>query len=132
VAPEEQRLPETLLAATSSEKIHYPAGVVPASVGSRFEREAPAVSAPVSSPDARGGAPAVLGLSARQALSLLARHGLDAVFEGSGFVVAQDPPPGAPLRPGMTCRLTLAEPAAAPAPGRGRRAEDLSSPPPAP
>ena len=152
VAPEEQRLPETLLAARSPEKIHYPAGVVPASARSEFEHEVPpppAVPAPSAAwPDARaaspgapaaspaavapGGAPSALGLSARQALSLLARHGLDASFEGSGFVVAQDPPPGAPLRPGMTCRLTLAEPAAAPAPGLGRRAEELPSPPPAP
>ena len=145
VAPEEQRLPETLLAARSPEKIHYPAGVVPASARSEFEREVPpppAVPAPsaaspapfAASPAAvaPGGAPSALGLSARQALSLLARHGIDASFEGSGFVVAQDPPPGAPLRPGMTCRLTLAEPAAAPAPGLGRRAEELPSPPPAP
>lgn len=145
VAPEEQRLPETLLAARSPEKIHYPAGVVPASVRSEFEREVPpppaapapstASPSPVTASQAAvapGGAPSALGLSARQALSLLARHGLDASFEGSGFVVAQDPPPGAPLRPGMTCRLTLAEPAAAPAPGLGRRAEELPSPPPAP
>ena len=132
VAPEEQRLPETLLAASRrSEKIHYPAGVVPASARSLFDSDAtvPAPASPASSP---GGAPSTLGLSARQALALLARHGIDASFEGSGFVVTQDPPPGAPLRPGMTCKLFLAEPAAAPAPGLERRVEEPPSPPPAP
>lgn len=131
VAPEEQRLPETLLASNPSERIHYPAGVFPASVRSVSE---PAASTAPASPAAAvaGGAPSALGLSARQALALLARHGIDARFEGSGFVVGQDPPPGAPLRPGMTCKLSLAEPAAAPAPGLERRAEEISSPPPAP
>ncbi len=128
VAPEEQRLPETLLASRSSEKIRYPAGVVPASVRSAFEAETPVP--PAATAPAPGGAPSALGLSARQALALLARHGIDARFEGSGFVILQDPPPGVPIRPGTTCRLLLAEPAAAPAPGE-RRAE-VSSPPPAP
>lgn len=132
VAPEEQRLPETLLASTPSERIHYPAGVVPASVRSAFEPE-PTVSATAPPPPAvRGGAPFALGLSARQALALFARRGIDARFEGSGFVVVQDPPPGAPIQPGTTCRLLLAEPAAAPAPELERRAEEVSSPPPAP
>jgi cell division protein FtsI (penicillin-binding protein 3) len=132
VAPEEQRLPETLLASNPSEKIHYPAGVVPASVRSAFEPEPSAPAPAPPTPAVRGGAPSALGLSARQALALFARQGIDARFEGSGFVVIQDPPPGAPIRPGTTCRLILAEPAAAPAPGLERRAEELSSPPPAP
>jgi membrane peptidoglycan carboxypeptidase len=132
VAPEEQRLPETLLASNPSERIHYPAGVVPASVRSVFQPETPATAPAAPTAAVAGGAPSALGLSARQALALLARHGIDARFEGSGFVVGQDPPPGAPLRPGMTCKLLLAEPAAAPAPGLERRAEEIPSPPPAP
>jgi len=128
VAPEEQTLPEALLA-SGPERIHYPAGVVPASARPAFEPEESAPPAPA----AAGGTPSALGLSARQALSLFARHGIDARFEGSGFVVLQDPPPGAPIRPGTTCRILLAEPAAAPpAPGLERRAEELASPPPAP
>jgi membrane peptidoglycan carboxypeptidase len=132
VAPEEQRLPETLLAANRSEKVHYPAGVVPASVRPLFESDPTDSAAAPTAPTVAGGAPSALGLSARQALALFARHGIDASFEGSGFVVTQDPPPGAPLRPGMVCRLQLAEPAAAPAPGVERRAEEPPSPPPAP
>jgi stage V sporulation protein D (sporulation-specific penicillin-binding protein) len=45
VAPEEQRLPETVLASTSNEKIHYPQGVVPASVRSITD-PAPSLSLP--------------------------------------------------------------------------------------
>ena len=138
VGPEEQRLPETLLASTSTEKIHYPEGIIPASVHSTVEPSAGPLLPPVEPPSAAtpDGIPSAIGLSARQALALLARNGLAAQFEGSGFVVAQDPAPGARVRTGSICLLRLAEPAAAPeAPGkesRDRRAEELASPPPAP
>ncbi len=130
VAPEEQRLPETLLASTSTERIHFPAGVVPASVRSN-ELPAPIFAGPESPALSADGAPSALGLSARQALALFARRGLLVRVEGSGFVVAQQPLPGAHVRPGTTCILRLAEPAA-PASGLERRPEEINSPPPAP
>lgn len=132
VAPEEQRLPQTLLASNASEKVQYPAGVVPASVRSVFVPGLPASAPAPPTAAVRGGAPSALGLSARQALALFARHGIDARFEGSGFVVTQEPLPGTPIRPGTTCRLLLAEPSATPAPTLERRAEELVSPSPAP
>ena len=132
VAPEEQRLPEALLASTSTERIHYPAGVVPVSVHSTGEPLAsPIFSSPEPTLVSADGAPSALGLSARQALALFARRGLVARIEGSGFVVAQQPLPGAQVRAGTTCILRLAEPAA-PASGIERRAEEMPSPPPAP
>ena len=131
VAPEEQRLPDTLLASTSTERIHFPAGVVPASVRSNAEPLAPIFTGPESPTPSADGAPSALGLSARQALALFARRGLLARIEGSGFVVAQEPLPGAHVRPGTTCILRLAEPAA-PASGLERRPEEINSPPPAP
>jgi membrane peptidoglycan carboxypeptidase len=136
VAPEEQRLPETLLVASSSEKILYPAGVVPASA-----RTAGGVAAlaPIISPSSEPGpavsgegVPSALGLSARQALALFARQGLSARIVGSGFVVEQKPAPGAPVRTGSICLLRLAEPAAAPAQGIERRAEESAAPLPDP
>jgi cell division protein FtsI (penicillin-binding protein 3) len=136
VAPEEQRLPETILASSSTERIQYPAGVVPVSVRSAIEPQS-LFSAPAEPPTiVSDGAPSALGLSARQALGLFAQRGLVARIEGSGFVVAQQPPPGARVRAGATCILRLAEPAA-PAEalgreGRARRAEEIHSPPPAP
>lgn len=132
VAPEEQRLPETVLASISTERIHYPAGVVPVSVRSTVEAPLPVFSAAPEPPTvASDGAPSALGLSARQALVLFARRGLVARVEGSGFVVAQQPLPGARVRAGTTCILRLAQPAA-PASGLERRTEEISSPPPAP
>jgi cell division protein FtsI (penicillin-binding protein 3) len=131
VAPEEQRLPETLLASNSTERIRYPAGVVPVSVRSTGESVPPVFSALESQTLSAEGAPSALGLSARQALALFARRGLAARIEGSGFVVAQQPLPGALVRAGETCVLRLAEPAA-PASGLERRPEENNSPPPAP
>jgi membrane peptidoglycan carboxypeptidase len=133
VAPEEQRLPETLLASTSAQRVRYPEGVVPASV---HTSEGIATTVPVTfEPPAisgDGGAPSAVGLSARQALALFARHGLSAKVVGSGFVVEQVPAPGSPVRPGSVCTLRLAEPAAAPAPGSERRVEEPAAPLPAP
>jgi len=131
VAPEDQRLPETLLASSSNDRIQYPAGVVPVSVRSTVEVPPPLFAGPEPPTVASDGAPSALGLSARQALALFARRGLLARIEGSGFVVAQQPLPGAWVRAGTTCILHLAEPAA-PASELGRRAEETNSPPPAP
>ena len=131
VAPEDQRLPETLLASSSNDRIQYPAGVVPVSVRSTVEVPPPLFAGPEPPTVASDGAPSALGLSARQALALFARRGLLARIEGSGFVVAQQPLPGAWVRAGTTCILHLAEPAA-PNSDLGRRAEETNSPPPAP
>jgi hypothetical protein len=46
----------------------------------------------------------------------LAWRGVAARLQGSGFVVSQDPPAGAPLSRGTTCALVLA-------PAAGRAAE---------
>jgi cell division protein FtsI (penicillin-binding protein 3) len=133
VAPEEQRLPETLLASTSAPRVRYPEGVVPASV---HTSEGIATSVPVAFEppviSGDGGVPSAVGLSARQALALFARHGLSAKVVGSGFVVEQVPAPGYPVRPGSVCTLRLAEPAAAPAPGSERHVEESAAPLPAP
>lgn len=132
VAPEEQRLPQALLVASSPQRIEYPAGVVPASVRTTGQIAAlpPSVGTEATAPDA--GAPSALGLSARQALALFARQGLSARIIGSGFVVEQKPAPGAPVRAGSVCVLRLAEPAAAPAQGTERRAEEPAATLPAP
>jgi cell division protein FtsI (penicillin-binding protein 3) len=135
VAPEEQRLSETLLVASSSEKVHFPAGVVPASVrtAGQIAALAPFVSSSEPAPALSGeGVPSALGLSARQALALFARQGLSARIIGSGFVVEQQPAPGAPVRTGSVCLLRLAESAAAPALGIERRAEGSAAPLPVP
>ena len=76
--------------------------------------------------------PDVLGFSARQAIALFARAGVLARLQGSGFVVAQDPPAGAPTRAGAVHTLFLADSAPAPARAAGRRAQETAPPPPAP
>jgi cell division protein FtsI (penicillin-binding protein 3) len=53
------------------------------------------------------GLPDLRGLSAREALRELARLGLSARMNGTGFVVDQDPPAGSPLEPGATCTIVL-------------------------
>jgi cell division protein FtsI (penicillin-binding protein 3) len=58
--------------------------------------------------------PDLSGRSARDAIRALAARGVAARLTGTGFVVSQDPPPGAPLARGTTCVLVLA-----PAGGRG-------------
>jgi cell division protein FtsI/penicillin-binding protein 2 len=132
VAPEEQRLPETLLAAGSSGRMEYPAGVVPASVRTGLQPATAPLPSLESAAVAGDGAPSALGLSARQALALFARRGLSARVVGSGFVVEQTPAPGVPVRAGSVGILRLAEPAAAPAPGTERRVEEPPAPLPAP
>lgn len=53
------------------------------------------------------GLPDLRGMSAREALRELARVGLTAKMQGTGVVVEQDPPAGAPFEPGATCTLVL-------------------------
>jgi hypothetical protein len=124
VAPQDQRVPATVLAeaAPREEPVRYPAGVVP--VSSR-RGPPPAEAAPEPTPSARG-------LSATQALALFARLGVLARIQGSGFVVAQDPPAGTPILPGAIHTLFLADPGTAPAGRTGRRMEETAPPPSAP
>jgi len=86
---------------------------------------AAAEAAPEPTPSARG-------LSATQALALFARLGVLARIQGSGFVVAQDPPAGTPILPGAIHTLFLADPGTAPAGRTGRRMEETAPPPSAP
>jgi cell division protein FtsI (penicillin-binding protein 3) len=122
VAPQEQRLPRTVLA-SSPGPLSYPEGVVPASV--RQRRAAPAAAS------IRRLTPNAAGLSARQALALFARFGLPVRLQGTGFVVSQDPPAGSVLRPGETHTLVLSESAQSENRTRSGR-EEASSPLPGP
>jgi cell division protein FtsI (penicillin-binding protein 3) len=125
VAPREQQVPSTVLAeAAPPRAVAFPAGVVPASA----RRGPPPVQDHV--PDDH--APSVLGLSARQAVATFARSGVITRLQGSGFVVAQDPPAGSPIRPGAVATLFLADSAETPAREAGRRAEETAPPPSAP
>jgi cell division protein FtsI (penicillin-binding protein 3) len=58
-----------------------------------------------SSADAERGMPSFIGLSMRQALVQATRAGWDVQANGSGYVVAQDPPPGAERAPSRKLRL---------------------------
>jgi cell division protein FtsI (penicillin-binding protein 3) len=137
IAPTEQRLPSTVLASNEG-PVAYPAGVVPVSVrgGDAAAEEAP-IAMPVTAAVPGAAAPAsgpitpdVLGLSARQALAVFARIGVTARLSGTGFVVSQEPPAGAPLRPGEPHSLRLSETAPPISrPGRGRE-ETAPSPGP--
>ncbi len=51
--------------------------------------------------------PDVRGLSARDALRILARMGVEARVSGDGFVALQAIAPGTPIAPGRVCALTL-------------------------
>ncbi|MBI1815923.1 MAG: PASTA domain-containing protein [Deltaproteobacteria bacterium] len=57
-----------------------------------------------------GGMPSFLGLSMREALVRAHRAGWDVRIEGSGFVVAQDPSPGAAAGTDRTLRLVFGTP----------------------
>ncbi len=124
VAPQDQRIPATVLAEAAPREepapVRYPDGVVPVS-----SRRGPPRAEPV--PEAT---PSARGLSATQALALFARLGVLARIQGSGFVVAQDPAPGTPIRAGAVHTLFLADPGTAPAPPR--RMEETAPPPSAP
>jgi cell division protein FtsI (penicillin-binding protein 3) len=54
-------------------------------------------SAVAAAPAASGATPDFRGMSLRQALAMAAARGLDLDVTGSGYVVRQTPPPGAPL-----------------------------------
>ncbi len=124
VAPREQRVPATVLAEAAPRAPVYPAGVVP--VAARRDADGRGWS------DVDGLTPRAIGMSARQALAVFARLGVLARLQGNGFVVAQDPPAGSPIRPGSVHTLFLADNAAAPGRAAGRRAEETAPPPPAP
>ncbi len=51
--------------------------------------------------------PDVRGLSAREALRVLARVGVEARITGDGFVATQGITPGTPLERGRVCALVL-------------------------
>ncbi|GIW45511.1 MAG: penicillin-binding protein [Candidatus Binatia bacterium] len=57
------------------------------------------------------GMPSFLGLSLREAIRQARRAGWDVAVEGWGYVVDQDPPPGALAAPQRRLRLKLAPPA---------------------
>jgi membrane peptidoglycan carboxypeptidase len=58
-------------------------------------------------PARNGLMPDLRGFSAREAIRLLSRIGMTPRLTGDGFVVEQDPMPGAALVRGEACRLTL-------------------------
>ncbi len=127
VAPQDQRVPESVLADAApapapSGGPRYRAGIEPAAA----RLSGPTLAA---DPDTT---PSVLGFSAREAVAVFANAGVLARLQGSGFVVAQDPPAGSPLRAGAVQTLFLADSADAPARAAGRRAEEAPPPPPAP
>jgi len=76
----------------------------PAAVKSRAS-STPVVSFVNNAPP--GTMPDLRGLSAREALRAAVKLGLTARVEGTGFVVAQDPPAGTPLDTVSACRVTL-------------------------
>ncbi len=123
VAPREQQVPAAVLAeAVPPPASRHSGGIVPAS---RHISGDPPVD-----PDER--TPSVLGMSARQALAVFERLGVLARLQGTGFVVAQDPPAGSPVRPGSVHTLFLADSAAASSPTGLHRAEETAPPRSAP
>ncbi|HTD51824.1 MAG TPA: penicillin-binding transpeptidase domain-containing protein [Thermoanaerobaculia bacterium] len=107
IAPESQRVPQTVLAYSTQPA--YPAGVVPAAQRGPERANFSAVSAVSAREDTPDRVPDVVGLSARQALSLFARLGMRARLAGTGFVASQTPLSGSLLRPGQTVTLRLSE-----------------------
>ncbi len=71
----------------------------------------PRVARPESAPptDEPGLMPDLRGRPAREAAIAAARRGLVVELSGTGQVIAQSPPPGAEIEPGLTCRLTLGQ-----------------------
>ncbi len=58
-------------------------------------------------PAGADGVPDVAGMSARDAMRVMAQVGLTPRLVGDGFVIAQVPSPGAPVSPGTDVRLVL-------------------------
>ena len=67
----------------------------------------PATRPVIETPDGRPVMPDVRGLSARDALRVLGKAGLFAVFNGSGIVATQTPAAGQPIESGGTGVLEL-------------------------
>jgi cell division protein FtsI (penicillin-binding protein 3) len=84
------------------------AGAAAASVGAQLAAAGVVPASNRSGPEADEDAlPDLTGRTARDAVRLLAAHGVAARLQGSGFVVSQDPPVGAPASRGTTCALVL-------------------------
>jgi hypothetical protein len=86
------------------------AGVVAASVlSARLHADdlVPAVNRVDRGGDGEDRVPDVSGKGARDAVRFLASRGLSAQLSGTGFVVSQDPPAGAPAERGAACALVL-------------------------
>ncbi|HEY7370347.1 MAG TPA: penicillin-binding protein [Thermoanaerobaculia bacterium] len=128
VAPESQRVGSGLLA--ESRPMRMPEGLMPAAL--REGSSGVALPAPpepqgdefVPGAESGGLHPDAYGMTAREALALYARSGLPVRLEGSGVVVRQRPPAGAPVRLGEPAVLTLEDDAA---PRSGR--EEAVAPP---
>lgn len=73
-----------------------------------------------SQPGGPGVVPDLIGLSAREAIRVLARIGITPRLTGDGIVIQQDPPPGTAVDPGKACSLALGRPAS-PAIGSDQR-----------
>jgi cell division protein FtsI (penicillin-binding protein 3) len=81
---------------------------VPPPTESAVAMRTAAVMQPAIDSAARDGVmPDVRGLSARDALRVLARLGIEARISGDGFVALQDIAPGTPLDKGRICTLAL-------------------------
>jgi cell division protein FtsI (penicillin-binding protein 3) len=65
------------------------------------------IASMVNQPAAAGLMPDLRGMSAREAVQVLARIGLVAHVEGDGLVVEQDVPAGIAVERGTTCQLRL-------------------------
>lgn len=95
------------MAKTTAPELTGPSGAVASPTGK--PPVAPIASASVAPPaDApRVAVPEVSGLTARDAIKSLASLGLMPVLEGTGTVMKQDPPAGAPVVKGTTVKLKL-------------------------
>lgn len=90
---------------------HQPTPVTPASA--TVEPSVMAIPADMT----EAGLPDLRGMSAREALRELARAGMTAKMQGTGFVVEQDPAAGSAFEPGASCTLVLNRRPAARPPG---------------
>jgi len=89
---------------------HDPAPSVrtsPVSLDTQAMRPAASAQTQVVPTQAAGGVPDVIGLSARDAVRVLARVGMTARVSGDGVVVSQEPRAGTRFDRGTACALTL-------------------------
>ncbi|MCL4847070.1 MAG: transpeptidase family protein [Acidobacteria bacterium] len=89
----------------------------PALVATTPARAPSFIVAAAGRPAGRGLMPDLRGLSAREAVHVLARLGIAVDLEGDGLVVDQDLEPGTPIDRGGRCRLRLARRIVADLPG---------------